>query len=92
MVETVGVDSNRDGIGARIRVRCGELTQINEVRSGSSYLSQNDFRAHFGLGESDIVDLLEVSWPSGRVESFENLAANRLVVVQEGKGIIEEGH
>ncbi len=89
MVKTVGVQSNRDGIGARIKVSCGELTQINEVRSGSSYLSQNDLRVHFGLGKSNTVDLLEVIWPSGLVERFENLSVNQLVVVQEGSGIIK---
>ena len=88
MVKTIGVKSNREGIGTRVKLKCGEETQINEVRSGSSYLSQNDFRLHFGLGKSDTVDLLEVNWPSGLVERFEDLAANQLVVVKEGKGII----
>ena len=90
MVETIGTTSNRDGIGAKIKVHCGPLTQINEIRSGSSYLSHNDFRAHFGLGAADVVDLLEVVWPSGLVEKFANLPANRLVVVQEGRGIIKQ--
>ena len=88
MVKTIGVKSNREGIGTRVKLKCGGETQINEVRSGSSYLSQNDFRLHFGLGKSDTVDLLEVNWPSGLVERFEDLAANQLVVVKEGKGII----
>ena len=89
MVGTAGVESNRDGIGARVKIRCGELTQVSEVRSGSSYLSQNDFRVHFGLGKSARVDLLEITWPSGLVEWFENLPANRIVIVQEGRGIVE---
>ncbi len=89
MVKTVGVESNRDGIGAKIKVNCGGLTQVNEVRSGSSYLSQNDLRVHFGLGKSDTVDLLEVIWPSGLVERFENLSPNRVVIVQEGSGIMK---
>ena len=88
MVKTIGVKSNREGIGTRVKLRCGKETQINEVRSGSSYLSQNDFRLHFGLGKSATVDLLEVNWPSGLVERFEDLAANQLVVVKEGKGIL----
>ena len=88
MVKTIGVKSNRDGIGTRVKLKSGGEIQINEVRSGSSYLSQNDFRLHFGLGKSDTVDLLEVNWPSGLVERFEDLAANQLVVVKEGKGII----
>ena len=88
MVKTIGTGSNRDGIGARIEVRCGALTQSAEIRSGASYLSHNDLRAHFGLGQGEIIDLLVVRWPSGLEERFENLSANRLVVLQEGEGIV----
>jgi hypothetical protein len=56
--------------------------------SGSSYMSQNDFRLHFGLGQAKQADLVEVRWPLGLVESFKNLGANQLLVVQEGHGII----
>jgi hypothetical protein len=56
--------------------------------SGSSYLSQNDFRLHFGLGRAKQVDSLEVRWPSGLVERFQNVEANNLVYIQEGRGII----
>ena len=65
-VKTVGTKSNRLGIGARIRIRVDSLVQLREIRSGSSYLSQNDMRAHFGLGERTRVDTVEVRWPSGR--------------------------
>ena len=88
MVKTIGTESNRDGIGARIEVRSGELTQSAEIRSGASYLSHNDLRAHFGLGQKETIDLLVVRWPSGLEERFENLSANRLVVLQEGEGIV----
>ena len=88
MVKTIGTESNRDGIGARIEVRCGGLTQSAEIRSGASYLSHNDLRAHFGLGQRETIDLLVVRWPSGLEERFENLSANRLVVLQEGEGIV----
>ena len=88
MVKTIGTESNRDGIGARIEVRCGELTQSAEIRSGASYLSHNDLRAHFGLGQREAIDLLVVHWPSGLQERFEDLSANRLVVLQEGEGIV----
>jgi len=88
MVKIIGTESNRDGIGARIEVRSGELTQSAEIRSGASYLSHNDLKAHFGLEQRETIDLLVVHWPSGLQERFENLAANRLVVIQEGKGII----
>ena len=88
MVKTIGTESNRDGIGARIEVRCGGLTQSAEIRSGASYLSHNDLRAHFGLGQREIIDSLVVRWPSGLEERFANLPANRLVVLQEGEGIV----
>ena len=88
LVRTEGTESNRDGIGARVKLTCGNLTQVNEVRSGSSYLSHNDSRLHFGLGECAIVDRLEVFWPSGLVESFENLPSNRVLVFREGTGRI----
>ncbi len=88
IVRTEGTKSNRDGIGARVKLRCGDVTQVNEVRSGSSYLSQNDLRLHFGLGECKTVERLEVFWPSGLVESFENLPTNRVLVLREGRGIV----
>ncbi len=88
MVKTIGTESNRDGIGARIEVHSGELTQSAEIRSGASYLSHNDLRAHFGLGQRETIDLLVVRWPSGLEERFENLSANRLVVLRESRGIV----
>lgn len=90
MVETIGVKSNRDGIGARIEVQCGDVTQVSEIRSGSSYLSQNDLRAHFGLGGRDRADRVTVRWRSGLVEHVDGIAANRVVLVKEGKGIVTE--
>ncbi|MEO8735271.1 MAG: CRTAC1 family protein [Edaphobacter sp.] len=90
-VKVIGVKSNRTGIGARVRVLAkmqkdapAPLLQIDEVRSGGSYYSQNDLRLHFGLDQALIVDLLEVRWPSGQVDSFKNLAVNRLYIVEEG--------
>ena len=88
LVKAVGVKSNRDGIGARVKVRAGDLTQVGEVRSGSSYLCHSDLRLHFGLGQRTAVDLLEVRWPSGLVERFEGLPSNQVVVVREGEGIV----
>jgi hypothetical protein len=86
-VKCVGTKSNRSGIGARVRVVTGKHAQINEVMSGSSYISQNDLRLHFGLGQAKVVDLIEVRWPLGLVESFKNVDANQLLVLQEGHGI-----
>jgi enediyne biosynthesis protein E4 len=92
-VRTIGTKSNRSGIGARLvcvtRVP-GEPKphrQIDEVRSGGSYISQNDFRIHFGLGKVEKVDVLEIHWPSGQVDMIKDVKANQLIYVKEGEGI-----
>jgi hypothetical protein len=77
--------SNRDGIGAKIRVVAGGLTQVAQVRSGTSYLSQSDLRAHFGLGGRSRVDLVEVRWPSGRVDRVRGVPADRKITIREGE-------
>ena len=88
-IKLAGVKSNRDGIGARIKCVTEGGTQIDEVRSGGSYYSQNDLRVHFGLGKNQRVQSLEISWPGGKVETLKNVAANQLVVVKEGQGIVQ---
>jgi hypothetical protein len=85
-VRTRGTRSNRDGIGARVTVTAGSLKLTDEVRSGASYLSHNDLRLHFGLGEAKQADSLEVRWPSGRREVFPAVEANREILLEEGKG------
>src|SRR5437879_12268782 len=87
-VKCIGTKSNRSAIGARVRVVTGRHSQINEVMSGSSYMSQNDFRLHFGLGRAGRADLVEVPCALGLVESFKSVSANQLLVVQEGHGIL----
>jgi len=93
-VRTIGVKSNRSGIGARIRCVTtvpGDSkphSQIDEVRSGGSYFSQNDLRVHFGLGKAAKVDLLEVRWPAGQLDSIKDVKPNQLVFVKEGEGIV----
>src|SRR5262249_59911961 len=93
-VRTIGVRSNRSGIGARIRCVTTPSDepkphqQIDEVRSGGSYISQNDLRIHFGIGKAEKVDLLEIRWPSGQVDSLKDIKANQLVYVREGEGIV----
>ena len=82
----VGTRSNRSGIGARLLLKTSSRQQTNEVRSGSSYISNNDMRVHFGLGASSKVDCLEVSWPSGLVERFRDPPVDTIVVVKEGSG------
>ena len=99
-IRTIGTKSNRSGIGARIRCvsRSSEhtttesakpLEQIDEVRSGGSYFSQNDLRVHFGLGKAERVDLIEIRWPSGQLDNIKNVAVNRVIYVKEGSGIVK---
>jgi hypothetical protein len=90
MVKTVGQKSNRNGIGARITVVSGDLTQMDEVKSGSSYLCQNDLRVHFGLGKRKVVDRLQIRWPSGLVETYKDVETNQFLIITEGEGIEEE--
>jgi hypothetical protein len=85
--KTVGTRSNRDGIGAKISVKAGGRTLVDEVRSGSSYISQNDLRVHFGLGLAPKIDGVEVRWPSGLVEHFDNLGVDAIHVIKEGSGV-----
>jgi len=92
-VRTIGTKSNRSGIGSRLTCVTqppGESKlhrQIDEVRSGGGYFSQNDLRIHFGLGKAEKVDLLEIRWPSGQVDSIKNVKPNQLIYVKEGEGI-----
>jgi hypothetical protein len=81
-------NTSRDAIGAVIRLTAGSRTQVREIRAGSSYLSQNDLRAHFGLGAATRADRIEVLWPSGRTEIVRNVAANQIVTIGEGRGIV----
>jgi hypothetical protein len=87
-IKCIGTRSNRSAIGTRVRVTAGDRTQIDEVMSGSGYYSQNDFRLHFGLGQADTVDTVEVAWPSGGKETFRDLPARHLYVVEETKGLV----
>jgi len=85
----IGTKSNRAAIGARVTVNAGSLVQFNEVRGGASYLSQNDLRLHFGLGKEAKLDSVEVQWPSGVVEKLQNVAADNIYMLIEGKGIAD---
>jgi hypothetical protein len=78
--------SNRDAIGARIRVKAGPRILIDEVRSGSSFISNNDMRVHFGLGSITKIDWVEIRWPSGLLEKFDNLAVDKFHTLKEGSG------
>jgi hypothetical protein len=84
-----GTKSNRVAIGARVTIHAGGMTQFDEVRAGSSYLSQNDLRLHFGLGSAATIDLVEVRWPTGKTESFKDVAPDKIYAITEGQGIKE---
>jgi len=93
-VRTIGVKSNRSGIGARLRCvthppdEPKPHAQIDEVRSGGSYISQNDLRIHFGIGKAEKVELLEIRWPSGQIDALKDIKPNQLIFVKEGQGIV----
>ena len=82
----VGTASNRDAIGARVKIFAPGLEpQLREVKSGSSYLCQSDMRLHFGLGKASIVTRIEIRWPSGLDDTFEGIAPNQFLEVREGE-------
>jgi hypothetical protein len=87
LVKLVGTRSNRDAIGAKVTVRAAGHQQLQEVRSGGGYISQSDFRLHFGIGLATRIDVLEIQWPSGLVEKLEDVRANRILSIKEGAGI-----
>jgi enediyne biosynthesis protein E4 len=87
LFKLVGTKSNRAAIGARVTIHSGGVRQIAEVRGGGSYLSQNDLRLHFGLGKATRIDSIEIRWPSGKVETLENVPADAIYTVVEGNGV-----
>jgi hypothetical protein len=84
----IGTKSNRDGVGARVKVTAGDLVQYDQRKGGMSYQSAQDPRLHFGLGSRTKVDSVEVRWPSGIVTRLENVAADQAIAVKEGGGIL----
>ncbi|MFY9644434.1 MAG: CRTAC1 family protein, partial [Terriglobales bacterium] len=95
-IKLVGVKSNRTGIGSRVLVTAKTvptadkpLVQMDELRSGGSYFSQNDMRMHFGLEQASKIDQIEIRWLSGQVDRLKDLDVNRLYVIQEGGKILK---
>ena len=86
-IRVVGVRSNRNGIGARVTIAAQGRAQMREVKSGSSYLGQNDLRVHFGLADATRIEKIDIRWPTGDVETIRDVAADQIVTVTEGKGI-----
>ena len=83
-----GTRSNRNAIGARLRLTAGGITQIREIKAGSSYLAQSDIRVHFGLGRAAQAERLEIRWPNaGETEVLQNVPVNEILTIVEGKGI-----
>ena len=89
LIRLVGSKSNRNGIGARVLLMAGKDVQIDEVRSGGGYISHNDFRLHFGVGDAEQIERLEVHWPSGKIDTVTAIDTNALITIVEGKGLTD---
>jgi hypothetical protein len=85
-LKLIGTKSNRTAIGARLLLKSGSRLQVQEVTSQSSYYSHNDSRLHFGLGQNEKADVIEIRWPSGFTEALRDVPANRIVTIREGSG------
>jgi len=83
MIHTIGTESNRDAIGTKILLTAGGSTQTRWVVSGSGYLSQSDYRTHFGMGNHKIVERIELQWPNGKVQILENIDVNQVLTLEE---------
>src|SRR5262245_14862735 len=84
-IKLVGTKCNRDATGARIKLRAGAIAQIREVSAGGSYFSHSDLRANFGLGQNKTIDSVEILWPSGQRQLFNNVVADKFYLIEEGK-------
>ena len=82
-----GVKSNRDAVGAQVRLTAGGRTRLSFVNGGNGFASQSTHRVHFGLADNQEIEKLEIRWPSGQVQSFEKLAVNRIYRITENQGI-----
>ena len=85
----IGTKSNRDGVGARVKVTAGDLVLYDQRKGGMSYQSAQDPRLHFGLGQGSNVDLIEILWPSGSTTKLANIKADQIIAVKEAVGIVE---
>ena len=90
VVELVGTKSNRNAIGARVSVEAKGMLLVDEVRSGSSFASQSDFRRHFGLGNTTMVEKINIRWPNGAKEVLADISANQWITIKEGSGIVNQ--
>jgi len=89
-LKLIGTQSNRSAIGARARVTIGKHSQIDEVHTGTSVMSQSDLRLHFGVGDAKVIDLIEIKWPTTwKTEVFKSVKVNQILTIKEGRGIIK---
>jgi hypothetical protein len=88
LVQAIGTTSNRGGIGTKLTLTVGAARQVREIQSGSSYLAQNDLRAHFGIGRAAAAERLEVRWPDGSTEVVANPPVNHVITIRQGKGLV----
>jgi hypothetical protein len=88
-IKLIGTKCNRTAIGTRVRVLTGNHAQIDEVHSGSSVMSQSDLRLHFGVGKAEMIDTIEVKWPTTqKIERFTKVKSNQILTIREGSGIV----
>ncbi len=87
-VQLIGTKSNRDGIGASLKLTSQGFVQVEQAKGGMSYMSASDPRIHFGLGKRTKIDSLEITWPSGRVDRLTNVSVDQIIAVKEGAGIV----
>jgi len=84
----IGTKSNRDGIGSVLKLSSGGVTQVDQSKGGTSYMSASDPRIHFGLGKRSKIDSLQITWPSGQVDKLANVPIDTIIAVKEGAGIV----
>ena len=84
----IGTKSNRDGIGASLKLTADGVTHVEQAKGGMSYMSANDPRIHFGLGKRARIDQLEITWPSGQVDHLKDVPIDKIIAVKEGVGIV----
>lgn len=87
-MQLVGTKSNRDGIGASLKLTSEGFVQVEQAKGGMSYMSASDPRIHFGLSKRTKITALEITWPSGQVDRLPNVPINQIITVKEGAGII----
>jgi hypothetical protein len=87
LFKLIGTKSNRGAVGARVTVTSASRSQIEEIKAGSSYLSTNDPRLHFGLAGDSMMDKVEIRWPNGGVEILRNIPADAIYTIIEGQGV-----